>query len=484
MEKLSQKGFSPIVAILIIAIVAAGAWGGYKAWEQGWISKVVEQAVIPTPEKKEEFEPRCISFDDAIKYIGQKKCVIGKVDNVNAKDGSDSYLNFCSDYKKCSFSLVIPVSAIGNFSNINNYKDKMIEATGMVEADSGRAKIILTRLSQIKIVFIVSTATATPTPIPTKSLTPTPTSTPTPTPVIKPTPSPTPKLTPTPILTPTLTPVPTFFLPTPTSTPTPLPILTPTPSLTPTPTPNPIPTPVQTPVDTICSTLWWIDSTHNYCQESTFCGEYMYSGLQTFGMEIDCKTASGEISTPTPSPTETSTPTPTPAVTIPTADITIDGAFQDWASISAFSSSPQGCTGQSCPSGSDLKTLKLAKKSNKLYFFIELWTGTPESTEDIRYPIVFDNDKDGDLTGEAGDKGINSFVLGGQAQTICYSLDASYTQIGCNGSAASQGSMIEGSVDSDSMGLSTSFNLFSFSRLITSPPVNYDSFPSVSDVSW
>lgn len=35
-------------------------------------------------------------------------------------------------------------------------------------------------------------------------------------------------------------------------------------------------------------TLWWFDDTHNYCQKSSFSGDYLYKGLKTFETKLVC----------------------------------------------------------------------------------------------------------------------------------------------------------------------------------------------------
>ncbi len=37
--------------------------------------------------------------------------------------------------------------------------------------------------------------------------------------------------------------------------------------------------------------LWWFDNDSKVCNKKSFCGDYMYPGLQTFGTEAECKSA-------------------------------------------------------------------------------------------------------------------------------------------------------------------------------------------------
>jgi len=69
-------------------------------------------------------------------------------------------------------------------------------------------------------------------------------------------------------------------------------------------TPSPKPTPTVPPIE--CQTLWWWDNEHpKNCSQKEFCGEYMYYGLQTSKTKPEwCK--------PSPSLTPAPSPTPTP----------------------------------------------------------------------------------------------------------------------------------------------------------------------------
>jgi len=50
------------------------------------------------------------------------------------------------------------------------------------------------------------------------------------------------------------------------------------------------------PITPTCQTLWWYNNDHQYCQQSQFCGDFMYAGLYTFKTETECKTSLGEKS--------------------------------------------------------------------------------------------------------------------------------------------------------------------------------------------
>ncbi len=92
-----------------------------------------------------------IDYTDASKYIGEYKTVKGRIDNVFISSKNNSFLNFCPNYKTCSFSATIFSSDASKFSNIRGYEGKTVEITGLIKTYQGRPEIIINDPSQIKI---------------------------------------------------------------------------------------------------------------------------------------------------------------------------------------------------------------------------------------------------------------------------------------------------------------------------------------------
>ncbi len=93
----------------------------------------------------------CASYLDAGKFIGEEKCVTGKVDNIYVSSGGTTFFDFCPDYKTCAFSAVIFKSDSFNFPEAKQYQGKTVEITGLVKTYQGRPEIILNNADQIKI---------------------------------------------------------------------------------------------------------------------------------------------------------------------------------------------------------------------------------------------------------------------------------------------------------------------------------------------
>jgi len=152
MKKFFQKN-----QIFIGIIIAALIIGGFIYFSNR-PSQPSPGITPPVSSGEETQEPEggtgtleCISYVNAGSYIGEHKCVTGKVDNVYTSNKGNNFLNFCSNYKTCPFSAVIFNSDAYKFTSIQGYEGKTIETTGLIKTYQGRAEIIINDPSQIKI---------------------------------------------------------------------------------------------------------------------------------------------------------------------------------------------------------------------------------------------------------------------------------------------------------------------------------------------
>jgi len=88
-------------------------------------------------------------FDQAQKHMGETQCVTGKVVRVEAGSGGVHYLDFCDDYRLCSFSVVVFSHDLKNVGDIRQLAGKMIEIRGEVKEYDDRAEIILESNEQL-----------------------------------------------------------------------------------------------------------------------------------------------------------------------------------------------------------------------------------------------------------------------------------------------------------------------------------------------
>jgi len=88
-------------------------------------------------------------FDQAQKHMGETQCVTGKVVRVEAGSGGVHYLDFCDDYRLCSFSVVVFSRDLKNVGDIRQLAGKLIEIRGEVKEYDDRAEIILESNKQL-----------------------------------------------------------------------------------------------------------------------------------------------------------------------------------------------------------------------------------------------------------------------------------------------------------------------------------------------
>ena len=92
----------------------------------------------------------CIPFAEAPDHLGETRCVKGKVVNIGESRGGTLYLNFCDDYKKCAFAVVVFPSALKDVGDVRQLKDKDIEIHGKITQWRGRTEMVLRELRQLK----------------------------------------------------------------------------------------------------------------------------------------------------------------------------------------------------------------------------------------------------------------------------------------------------------------------------------------------
>lgn len=97
-------------------------------------------------------------------------------------------------------------------------------------------------------------------------------------------------------------------------------------------------------------------------------------------------TKGSDTETGTISFTRTSASTAVPQFTIPGAAITVNGETSDWNSVSGFISD---ATGDSSVSGTDIKSIKIARDADNIYNLVELNSGNIPTT--YLYEMVLNN---------------------------------------------------------------------------------------------
>jgi hypothetical protein len=92
----------------------------------------------------------CLAPQDTSQHIGATKCVRGKVFQVHDGARGVTFLDFCEDYRKCSFMVVIFARDLKRIGDVRYLQGKQIEVHGKIQEYDGRAEIILSRYQQLR----------------------------------------------------------------------------------------------------------------------------------------------------------------------------------------------------------------------------------------------------------------------------------------------------------------------------------------------
>lgn len=92
----------------------------------------------------------CIPFAEAPQHLGETRCVAGKVVNIGESKSGSLYLNFCENYKKCAFSVVVFPANLKDVGDVRQLKEKDIEIHGKITQWRGRTEMVLRDVKQLK----------------------------------------------------------------------------------------------------------------------------------------------------------------------------------------------------------------------------------------------------------------------------------------------------------------------------------------------
>ncbi|HKW18926.1 MAG TPA: hypothetical protein VJO35_15560 [Terriglobales bacterium] len=91
----------------------------------------------------------CIPFDQARNHLGETQCVTGKVVRVKEGDRGVRFLDFCEDYRLCTFTVVVFPYDLKRIGDVRELAGKMIEIHGEVKDYEDRAEIVLENSKQL-----------------------------------------------------------------------------------------------------------------------------------------------------------------------------------------------------------------------------------------------------------------------------------------------------------------------------------------------
>ena len=94
----------------------------------------------------------CVDFQDAGAHTGESGCVSGRVLRVFTSRASNTFLDFCVDYRTCPFTSVIFASDRSKFGDLQFLGGRQVEIHGFITVHEGKAEIIIHDPEQIHMV--------------------------------------------------------------------------------------------------------------------------------------------------------------------------------------------------------------------------------------------------------------------------------------------------------------------------------------------
>src|SRR5690242_15541797 len=80
----------------------------------------------------------CHDFQRAPEKLGEIACIRGRVLNVNTSAKGTTFLNFCEDYRRCPFAVVVFARDLKSIGDVRVLEGKEIEIEGKVTAYNGQ----------------------------------------------------------------------------------------------------------------------------------------------------------------------------------------------------------------------------------------------------------------------------------------------------------------------------------------------------------
>ncbi len=93
---------------------------------------------------------KCIPIEQAPQKIGNETCVQGKVVQVDQGKSGTWFLNFCEDYSKCPFTVVVFARDLRKVGDVRRLQGRTIEVFGKIKSYKGQAEIILKDSRQLR----------------------------------------------------------------------------------------------------------------------------------------------------------------------------------------------------------------------------------------------------------------------------------------------------------------------------------------------
>ena len=95
-------------------------------------------------------EPQnCLTFAEAQKHVGKTNCVKGTVVRVEEGHNGVTFLDFCTDYRSCPFTVVVFRGDLNSVGDVRQLQGRDITIKGRIEEYDDRAEIVLRHAQQL-----------------------------------------------------------------------------------------------------------------------------------------------------------------------------------------------------------------------------------------------------------------------------------------------------------------------------------------------
>ncbi len=91
----------------------------------------------------------CLSVADAQKQVGKTNCVKGTVVRVEEGNNGVTFLDFCTDYHACPFTVVVFRGDLKSIGDVRQLQGRAITIKGRIEEYDERAEIVLRHPQQL-----------------------------------------------------------------------------------------------------------------------------------------------------------------------------------------------------------------------------------------------------------------------------------------------------------------------------------------------
>lgn len=91
-----------------------------------------------------------IPYTAAAKHIGDYASVQGTLVRAYTSKSGTVFLDFCTNYKSCSFSGVIFADDVQKFGDLSRYEGATVTLTGKIQSYQGKAEIVLSSPGQLR----------------------------------------------------------------------------------------------------------------------------------------------------------------------------------------------------------------------------------------------------------------------------------------------------------------------------------------------